>query len=236
VRPTRIALGSTWRVRRRRILRLAFGLAAAVAWLFGGGRIAYAFPPDDSGAPTQLGLPPGSMVWRPWRLFDPYLSRREYVVSGGYASERPLGTKATLAGFEGSFGQTMESRAGPLFARLERDWGLRWTGGGHCVFLLPRFSYAAGALFGPFELTAQAATTLLQVHAGSGGLGAGLFSPRASAGAAARFGRVRLGVATFSEYAWRWLGAPSAIVEGILFEASFTDVSHPLPRFYRVEK
>ncbi len=176
------------------------------------------------------------MVWRPWRLFDPYLSRRENVVSGGYASERPGGAQASLGGFEGTFGQTIEAGTGALKVRPEVEWGFRWTGGGHCVFVLPRYSYTVGVLVGPVEVTSRVSSTLAEVHVGSGGFGAGLFSPRVGVGAAVHIGPIRLGAVLFSEYAWRWFGGPNARVKGLLFEASLVDLSHPLPSRYRVEK
>jgi hypothetical protein len=176
------------------------------------------------------------MVWRPWPLFDPFLSRRETLLTGGPVWERPTAAPRTLAGFEGSFGKAMETRSGLLTLRLEEEGGLRWTGGGHGVFFFPRFTYAGGLVVGPFDFTARAGVTVLEVHAGSGGFGVGLFSPRVSAGAAVRIGRLRLGAVAFSEYAWRWFGGPSAGVEGVLLEASLRTLPPGLPRYYRIEK
>lgn len=191
---------------------------------------------DDAGLVTEGGIPPRSVVWSRWSLFDPYLSRREFVLSGGYVSEWQAGAQGPRSGIEATFGQTIESDAGRLFVRLEAEWGARATGDGHVVLIVPRYTYAAGAIAGPLEVSARAGAALAEIHVGSGGLGAGFLSPCVGVAAGVRLGPIRLGAAALSEYAWRWFGGPSARVEGVVVEATLIDRSRRLPPFYRVER
>jgi hypothetical protein len=216
--------------------RACLGVALAVAMHHASVAAAQTAVPDESGLVPEGGIPPRSVAWHPWIVFDPYLSRREDFVAAAYASERPIGAQAARGGFEATFGQTIETPAGAWFSRLEAEWGLRYTGAGHVALLLPRYTMAAGALLGPVEISARSGVALIEVHFGSGGFGAGLFSPRAGVAVGIRIGHVRLGAAALTEYAWRWFGGPSARVETVALEASLVDISHPLPSWYRVER
>jgi len=136
-------------------------------------------------------------------------------------------------------GRSIETRAAPFFVRLEADVGLRLTGGSRWVVSAPRYTYAGGLMLGPVELTARVGGAIAEVHFDTGGFGLGFLSPRASVGAAFRWGLVRVGVLGFGEYSWRWLGGPgprSARVQGVLVELSFGGRPEGLPPFYRIEK
>lgn len=185
------------------------------------------------------GIAPGSIVWHPWPLFDPHLSPRETILTGGPVEERYGGTLPSRSGFEATIGRSIETRAAPFFVRLEVEGGFRLTGGSHWVMSLPRYSYAGGLMLGPLEVNARFGSALAEVHFGSGGFGLGFLSPRASAGAAVRAGPVRVGVLGFGEYSWRWLGGSeprNALVQGLLVELSFGGRPDGLPSFYRIEK
>jgi hypothetical protein len=182
-------------------------------------------------------IPPRSIVWRPWSLFDPYLSPRGLVLSGGPTWERgPDGAGPRRGGFEAFFGRTLETRRSVLFTRLELEFGVRVTGGDEWVVALPRYSYAAGLRLGPVEAAARAGVSVAEVHFGAGGFGVGFFSPRVAAGLAVRAGPVRIGALAFSEYAWRWFSGPDARVDGVLLEFELGGRPDGLPSFYRVER
>jgi hypothetical protein len=190
----------------------------------------------EQAAPQPDAIPPKSIVWHPWPLFDPYLAPRSTVVSGGPTWERSSsGAGPRRGGFELLIGRTMETRRSVLFTRLELEYGLRVTGGDAWVVSLPRYSYVSGLLLGPVEVAARVGVSLMQVHFGSGGFGAGFFSPRVAAGVAVRAGPVRIGALAFSEFAWRWFGGPDARVDGLVLELEFGGRPDGLPSHYRVE-
>src|SRR5271166_4422291 len=74
-------------------------LSAAIAIAFA--RLARADPPE----PTELPVaPPASLVWHPWRTFDPHLARREVMVSVGPVLQRTLQEEDGRGGFDATFG------------------------------------------------------------------------------------------------------------------------------------
>jgi hypothetical protein len=188
---------------------------------------------DETIRPDRV--PPGSIVWHPWPLFDPFLSPRSHVLSGGPTWERASnGAGPGRGGFEVLYGRTIETQRSVLFARLELEYALRVTGGDAWVVSLPRYSYVSGLVLGPIEATARVGVSLLQVHFGSGGFGAGFLCPRVAAGVAVRLGPLRIGALAFSEYSWRWFGGPDARVDGLVFELEFGRHPDGLPSEYRL--
>jgi hypothetical protein len=182
-------------------------------------------------------VPPGSVVWHPWPLFDPFLSPRSTVLSGGPTWERaPNGAGPRRGGFEALYGRTIETRRSVLFARLELEYGVRVTGGDAWVVSLPRYSYVSGLLLGPMEAAARLGVSVAQIHFGAGGFGMGFLSPRVAAGVAVRAGLFRIGALAFSEYAWRWFGGPDARVDGVVLELEFGGRPSGLPSQYRLER
>jgi hypothetical protein len=183
------------------------------------------------------GIPPGSIDWRPWPLFDPYLSPRSFVVNGGPAWERFIGQGYESRGFEVTLGRSIETppQPRPFLLRMESDFGLRVSSPSHWVLSLARYSYAGAILLGPIELSGRAGFTVAEVHWGSGGFGLGFLSPRVSASASVDAGPIRIGAVAFSEYAWRWIGGPNAVVRGFLLEIGFGRDPAGLPPFYRVK-
>ncbi len=204
--------------------------------------------PDEDGLIPEVmpdgGIPPGSLVWHPWSIFDPYLAPRSLILTGGAVWERFVGQGAEHSGFEATAARSIETLRGPLEVRLEAEYGLRASGSGHTgadagpdhwVVSLARYSYAGGLLLGPVELSARAGLTAAEVHFGSSGFGLGFFSPRVSGGIAFEAGPVRVGVLAFSEYAWRWFGGPSAFLQGFLLEVSLGHSPDGLPACYRIK-
>jgi hypothetical protein len=194
-----------------------------------------AAPPSDE-APPSGGIPRGMLVWHRWPLFDPYLSPRETIFTGGPLTERPVGTAFTSSGFEATVGRTIETRVRPFFVRLEVEYGFRVTGGSHWVLSLARYTYVGGLLLGPVELSGRFGTAVAEIHFGSGGFGLGFLSPRVGAAASVRAGPVRIGFLGFSELSWRWFGGPSALVHSALIEVGVGGAPDGLPAWYRVEK
>jgi hypothetical protein len=235
-------------------------VAAACAWILGAPTTALGAPPaatppatapvattppaalptDDGLTPDVMpegGIPPGSIVWRPWSLFDPYLSPRSLVLTGGPAWERFIGEGYEHPGFEVTLARSIETpaRPRPFLVRLESEVGVRVSEPGHWVLSLARYSYAGALMVGPVELSARAGATVAEVHFGSGGFGLGFLSPRVSAAATLDVGAIRIGALAFSEYAWRWLGGPSALVQGVLLELALGRSPDGLPPFYRIK-
>jgi len=243
----------------------AFGIlvAASFACVLGAPRVAIAAPtpPPATGAPAvttpppaapagddvltpedpdvlpQGGIPPGSIVWHPWSLFDPYLSPRSLLFTGGPAWERFIGQGYEHGGFEVTVGRSIETppRPRPLLVRLELEFGARVSDPSHWILSLARYSYAGAIMVGPLELSGRAGTTVAEVHFGSSGFGLGFLSPRVSAGATLDVGPIRVGAIAFSEYAWRWIGGGSAFVQGVLLELALGRSPDGLPQYYRIK-
>jgi hypothetical protein len=208
------------------------------AWGALGVRAAAASDPVADEELRPGAIAPGSIVWHPWPLFDPHLSPRETILTGGPVEERYGATLPSRSGFEATFGRSIETRAAPFFVRLEVEYGLRLTGG-HWVLSFPRYTYAGGLMLGAVEVTGRFGSSLASVHFGSGGFGLGFLSPRASLGAAVRVGPVRVGLLAFGEYSWRWFGGSeprSSRVDGFLVELSLGGRPEGLPPFYRIQK
>jgi hypothetical protein len=197
-------------------------------------------PGDDGPAADELplgGIAPGTVPWRPWSLFDPYLSPRSTVLTGGPAWERFIGQGYEHRGFEVTVGRSIEDPPSPrpLLVRLEMEFGVRVSDPSHWVLSLARYSYAGALDIGPVELSARAGATVAEVHFGSSGFGLGLLSPRVSAGATVRAGPIRIGAVAFSEYAWRWIGGPNALVQGVLLEIGLGRTPDGLPSYYGIK-
>src|ERR1700678_1716563 len=115
-----------------------FGILAAAgfAWLLGAGAPAAAADPAPKATPSvpataatargddvltaegpeglpEGGIPPGSVDWHPWSLFDPYLSPRSLLFTGGPAWERFIGQGYEHRGFEVTVGRSIESPPRP---------------------------------------------------------------------------------------------------------------------------
>jgi hypothetical protein len=220
--------------------------AGFVVLVLAGARTSAAAPPagreptlEDEGLTPEVmpdgGIPPGSVVWHPWSIFDPYLAPRSFILTGGPVWERLAGQGYEHPGFEVTGGRSIETPRSPWEVQLEAEYGFRVSGQSHWVVSLARYSYGGGLLLGPLELSARAGLTAAEVHFGSSGFGLGFFSPRVSGGVAFEAGRVRVGVLAFSEYAWRWLGGPSAFVQGVLLEVSVGHSPDGLPPRYRIK-
>jgi hypothetical protein len=193
--------------------------------------------PEASDARPEGGIPPGSIAWHPWSLFDPYLSPRSLLFSGGPAWERFIGQGYEHGGFEVTVARSIESppRPRPFLVRLELEFGARVSDPSHWVLSLARYSYAGAIMVGRVELSGRAGTTVAEVHLGSGGFGLGFLAPRVSAAATLDVGAIRIGAIAFSEYSWRWIGGSSAFVQGVLLELSLGRSPDGLPAYYRIK-
>jgi len=193
--------------------------------------------PESPDVLPEGGVPAGSVDWHPWSLFDPYLSPRSLLFTGGPAWERFIGQGYEHRGFEVTVGRSIESppRPRPFLVRLELEFGARVSDPSHWVLSLARYSYAGAIMVGPVELSGRAGTTVAEAHFGSSGFGLGFLSPRVSAAATLDVGAIRVGAIAFSEYAWRWIGGPSAFVQGALLELSLGRSPDGLPPYYRIK-
>lgn len=180
------------------------------------------------------GIPKGSFVWRPWWLFDPFLSPRELVVSGALVHERPT-RGGDHGGFALAVGPSIETRRGALIFRGQVQYGLRRTGDSHLVLELFRYGYAVGVALGPIELDARIGLGLSDIHFGAGGFGLGFLSPRVGVGAAIKAGGLRVGLLAFRDYAPRWTAGPDARIEGFLLDIALGSPPKGLPPRFRLE-
>ena len=190
--------------------------------------------PPFEGAIPEGDIPPGSLVWHPWRLFDPYLSPRESVVTGALFHDRAMGTDAEHSGFSLAGGPSIESHLGVLFVRAQVQYGFRLVGGKEFAAELAQFSYAAGFAAGPLELYGRAGFTVADVYLGKGGFGLGFLSPRVGGGASVKLGHLRIGVLATSELAWRWTGGPSETIHSLVLDIGIGSGPKGLPPFYRI--
>jgi hypothetical protein len=115
--------------------------------------------PPFEGAIPYGDIPPGSLVWHPWRLFDPYLSPRAAVLTGGLFHDRAMGTDAEHSGFSLAGGPSIESRYGFVFLRAQMQYGFRLVGEKELTADLAQFGYTAGVAVGPLEIHARAGVT-----------------------------------------------------------------------------
>jgi hypothetical protein len=193
---------------------------------------------DDGLTPEEMpdgGIPPHSVPYRPWAMFDPYLAPRSLLFTGGPAWERFIGEGYGHPGFEVTVARSIETQRGILLDRLELEFGVRVSNPAHWVASLARYSYAGALALGPVELSGRAGVTVAELHFGSSGFGLGFFSPRVSAGASVSAGPIRIGALAFSEYAWRWIGGPNAFVRGLLLEISLGKSPVGLPPYYWIK-
>jgi hypothetical protein len=186
---------------------------------------------------VRPGIPPGSLVWTRWPLFDPYLDRRGFILSGSVVTESLRGsgpTKKEQEGFAFFAGPSIETRRFPFIVRGQLQFGGRLTGGEHLVLAVSRYQLSAGLALGPIEATGRIGVNVADIHFGAGGFGVGFFSPHAGLGVAASAGPLRLAVLGFSEYAWRWFSGEDAVVRGIVIDLAFLNMKTSLPSHFRL--
>jgi hypothetical protein len=167
-------------------------------------------------------------------LFDPFLSRQEFVVDGAWFRQRELGQGDREYGFDLGAGESIATRRGALFARGNVHYQLRLIGGDHFVLRLGQYAYDAGLVLGPVEAFARVGVTLFDIHAGDDGFGLGFLSPRSGLGISFQVGDIRASVLGFHELQWRWAGGPSANTSGLVFEIGFGSAPRGLPPRYRL--
>jgi hypothetical protein len=189
----------------------------------------------DDGVLEEGGIPPKSFVWHPWRMFDPFLSRREAVFGASYFREHDAGATPDRGGVGIAVGQAIETRRSIFVVRTRVTFGLRDTANGHFVADLFRYVYSGGLRAGPFEATSQVGLAVADLHFGPGPWGLGFFSPHVGAGLAIQIGKVRIEVNANRDYQWRWTGGPSTFVEGIGLDVGVGGKDPKLPDRFRFE-
>lgn len=193
-----------------------------------------AVEPPFPGAIPEGDIPPRSLVWHPWRLFDPYLSPRAIVVSGALFDDRQMGTDIQHDGFSLAAGRSIESDYGFVFIRAQMQYGFRLVGEKELAANLGQFAYTTGLLLGPVEIYGRAGLTAADVYLGKGGFGLGFLSPKVGAGVSVHVGRLRVGFLAASELAWRWIGGPSETIHSVVLDLALGSGPAGLPYFYRI--
>jgi hypothetical protein len=190
--------------------------------------------PPFPGAIPEGDIPPRSLVWHPWRLFDPYLSPRAIVLSGAMFDDRQMRTDIQHDGFSLAAGRSIESDYGYVFIRAQMQYGFRLVGEKEFAADLGQFAYTTGLALGPLEIYGRAGLTAADLYLGKGGFGLGFLSPKVGAGVSINLGKLRVGALATSELAWRWLGGPSEQIHSLVLDLALNSGAEGLPYFYRI--
>jgi hypothetical protein len=180
----------------------------------------------DAALPTRFTRPPAPtdedlahldmVLWRPER------QHHALELSAGPLSWRRVGSADATDhhGLEVGVGTLTTVRPRPFV--IAWGSGLTLRGLDWASFALSYVQFVSVALtLGPIEPDVRAAFSIATLDVFHGNWSAELFSPRASAGAWLRLGRLRVGAHAFSEYLWRWLGDGDVFVRGALVSLEF---------------
>ena len=161
------------------------------------------------------------VLWRRFRLFDPYLDPRDGGVSVSYLTRREVAGHEADPGIRVGYGETIATHERGLFGRLSVEESLRVTRAGHVVVGLRGYEYGAGAEIGRFSLEGRVGLRVLEVHFGKdgfggGGFGIGGFTPSSAVSLSLPVGAGRIALSAFSEFAYRWLSSvPAEPIVGV---------------------
>lgn len=152
-----------------------------------------------------------------WVLLNPLTARHADVLSLGVVGFRPLPQARENLGYSLAVGESITTLRGAFAAGLMEDSELRVVPHDAVSLSLRRYQWEAGPRLGPLEPMARVGFTLLHLDVGHG-FSFGLFSPRVGLGLWWKLPHARVGVSAFTEYFWRWVGADSAFVHGLVLE------------------
>ncbi len=168
-------------------------------------------PPTNRAAAAQ------PVAWKRWPLFDPFASAREVVWFGGPASFRVVDRVTPFHGVALGRGETVRETRGAWWLSVHRDWELRlyshWT-----IVPIYRYLYEGGLRIAGIELGAGPSLVPLTLDFSDGKFSFGGLSPGATARVGFKSGGLRISVRVEREYLWRWVGQPSAVMTGLIFE------------------
>jgi hypothetical protein len=111
-------------------------------------------------------------------------------------------------------GVALTTHEGPFFLSGYQDMHLRVLDSKTFVFSLLTTQMGAGLRVGPFEPEARVGFSILTLDVFHGHYSAEMLSPRVGAGIGIHLGKIRLDIATHSEYLWRWFG-PDYLIRGV---------------------
>jgi hypothetical protein len=148
-------------------------------------------------------------------LWRPESQHYAFELGAGPLLWRRVGSAdaAERHGFEGGVGTQTAVRPRPFVIAWGSGLTLRVLDS--ASFALSYLQYVSvGLSIGPVEPDVRAAFSIATIDVFHGNWSAELLSPRVSAGAWLRLGKLRLGAHAFSEYLWRWLGDGNVFVRG----------------------
>jgi hypothetical protein len=154
--------------------------------------------------------------------FNPNAFQEGTSVSGGLLQARASTDETTQSGYEVAVGRTSFLRPGPLVLHGREEVALRIFPDDGWSASLSRHIIVGGLALGPLEVFGGAGFSTVSVDRLRGAWSFGLFSPLATAGAALRFGRVRIEARAEEEYLWRWT-APDYWLRGVMFGIGLSD-------------
>jgi hypothetical protein len=150
-------------------------------------------------------------------LWRPESQHYAFELGAGPLLWRRVGSAdaAERHGFEGGVGTQTAVRPRPFVIAWGSGLTLRVLDS--ASFALSYVQYVSvGLSIGPVEPDVRAAFSIATIDVFHGNWSAELLSPRVSAGAWLRLGKLRVGAHAFSEYLWRWLGDGDVFVRGAL--------------------
>jgi hypothetical protein len=175
-------------------------------------------PAEHVGGVEVSGSVSAKAGYRPWLLLDPFSARHARSVAFAMLGSRLTSERSSSAGYSLSFGENLTTLRGPFAAGALQEHELRLVPNDALSLNLSRYQWEGGLRLGALEPMARVGFTLLHIDVGDSGFSMGGLSPRAGVGVWISFPSARLGVSTFTEYFWRWLGSDSAFVHGLTFE------------------
>jgi hypothetical protein len=151
-------------------------------------------------------------------LLDPVTARHARSVSFAVLGSRLTSQASASRGYSLSFGENLTTLRGPFAAGALQEHELRLVPSDALSLNLSRYQWEGGLHLGALEPTVRVGFTLLHLDVGDAGFSLGGLAPRAGFGLWLALPTARVGVSTFTEYFWRWLGSDSAFVHGLTLE------------------
>ena len=114
-------------------------------------------------------------------------------------------------------GESVASPVRGFLAGGTQEQELRFVPKDSLSLSLSRYQWEGAVRLGPLEPAVRVGFTSLHLDIGHG-VSFGMFSPRVGFGLWCKLSHTRIGVSTFTEYFWRWVGDDSAFVHGLTLE------------------
>jgi hypothetical protein len=201
--------------------------AAAQIGPGGGGAGSGAFSGPSQGPPGAMEVSPrGTMPKespRSAKLFDSTRVTQSFQLDIGPLWYRPAGRALDASGrlepFQRGTGEVLAGVAitakwKPFYLTGLQQTNLRVFGAKSAAWSILTQQLAVGLYVGPFEPEVRIGGSLLTVDVFEGDYSFEALTPRVAAAVGIHLGKIRLDIATHSEYLWRWFG-PDYLIRGV---------------------